>query len=75
MFNSYESCNTILPEKYDIPDGFEYLYMITQLAKYYGLSPREAEKMDEMDFWIMREFETLKLEREEYLLKLKFDKQ
>lgn len=49
--------------------------MITQLAKYYGLPPREAEKMDEMDFWIMREFETLKHEREEYLLKLKFDKQ
>lgn len=75
MFNSYESCNIILPEKYDIPKGFEYLYMITQLAKYYGLPPREAEKMDEMDFWIMREFETLNLNREEYIMKLKFDKQ
>ncbi|NOS86900.1 MAG: hypothetical protein HOP31_17340 [Ignavibacteria bacterium] len=49
--------------------------MITQLAKYYGLPPGEAEKMDEMDFWIMREFETLELNREEYIMKLKFDKQ
>ena len=49
--------------------------MISELAKYYGLRPREAEKMDEMDFWTMREFETLKLNREEYIMKLKFDKQ
>ena len=49
--------------------------MISELAKYYGLPPREAEKMDEIDFWIMREFESLKLNREEYIMKLKLDKQ
>lgn len=49
--------------------------MISELAKYYSLPPGEAEKMDEMDFWIMREFESLKLNREEYIMKLKFDKQ
>jgi len=49
--------------------------MISELAKYYGLPPREAEKMDEMDFWIMREFGSLKLNREEYIMKLKLDKQ
>jgi len=64
-----------LPERFDIPGGLEYLYMISELAKYYGLPPREAEKMDEMDFWIMREFESLKLNREEYIMKLKFNKQ
>ena len=45
--------------------------MISELAKYYGLPPGEAEKMDEIDFWIMREFETLKLNREEYIKAIK----
>lgn len=48
--------------------------MITQLAKYYRLRPREAEKMDEMDFWIMREFESLEQQRTEYIMKLKINK-
>ncbi len=64
-----------MPERFDIPDGMEYLYMITQLAKYYSITPRVAEKMDEMDFWIMREFESLEQQRAEYIMKQKFNKE
>ncbi|HWA06954.1 MAG TPA: hypothetical protein VG961_10440 [Ignavibacteria bacterium] len=49
--------------------------MITQLAKYYSMPPARAEKMGEMDFWAMREFETLDQQRTEYLMKQKFNKE
>lgn len=49
--------------------------MIIQLAKYYSITPREAEKMDEMDFCIMREFETLGQQRAEYIMNLRFNKE
>lgn len=49
--------------------------MISQLAKFYGLPPREAETLDEIDFWIMREFGSLEQQRAEYIMNLKLNKE
>lgn len=43
--------------------------MITALAKYYGISPKQAEGLSELDFWVMYEFNLLEEAKMNYRMK------
>ncbi len=61
----------LLPDRFEIPVGMEYKYMIWSMAKYYGINPNEAGRMREIDFWEMTAFENLQQAKMEYLMKLR----
>ena len=43
--------------------------MITALAKYYCISPKQAEGLSELDFWVMYEFNLLEEAKMNYRMK------
>lgn len=58
-----------MPVELEIPEGLEYRYMITALAKYYCISPKQAEGLSELDFWVMYEFNLLEEAKMNYRMK------
>lgn len=53
---------SLQPQQFTIPDELIYEFMIHRLAKMFCVTPLEAEKMSEKDFWIAAAFEKLTLE-------------
>lgn len=50
------------PQKCEVPEEYNYAFMIYALAKMYGISPVKAGELSEYDFWLAVAFNNIEIE-------------